>query len=667
MSIFTEGTFNDPITQDDLEPTAGARRRATVADAWASMVGPSLYRWGELDEARKWGGMAFGEMSPDQARSWIDGQGLTGHLTVEDRAYNPLELSILARRKKAELERRSVLERAGGGFARGGERLLLSLGTSLADPLTVATAFVPVVNEATYGRLLAQAGRSALARAGVRAGVGAAEGTVGQALVEPIVYGAHQAEQADYTLYDSLANIAFGGVFGGGLHSVGGAVVDWRTGRRAPLPETRSIETQFAEQLKADPDGARVRYALLPDTDGGRVMSVDTARELSPDYLADRTRSAEVHEPASAFIKDLYAKKLQEAPAAGQDPVVLFSAGGTGAGKTTGLDALGPMARRAQIIYDTNMNSVASAAAKIDQALQAGKRVHVAYTFRDPVDALRNGALPRAMRQASQFGTGRTVPLSEHAATHAGSRKTIPAIMEMYKGDDRVSFSVIDNSRGKGNARAVASLEELPARDYNSLREDLRAALEEEYAAGRISEAVYRGFRGPEEVPGIQPGDRSGAGGQPEPQSAGARPGQVSAATRADAAAPQTRENALRAVVAQDLAGEPVNVEPLFELDPATRTRPISETLDQLRRPAAEPQPEPVPIVDATERTAVEQQIADLDEMLKDLEAELKLDDTDLPADLRADLEAVKEAEAEARDLAETARMLAACAMRKSA
>lgn len=688
MTVLNEPIFDDPLTQDDLEPTGAARRRAVVEDTFSMLVGPSLYRRAELSEARRWGGMAFPEYTPDEAREWIKGQGLEGHLTPEDRTYNQLELSILARRKQAELKRRYILERAGGGFARGSERLLIALGTSLLDPLTVASAFVPVVSQAKYAALLKGA-TGALGRAGVRAGVGAIEGAAGAALVEPIVYGAKRAEQADYTLYDSLANITFGGVFGGGLHSVGGAVVDWRTGRReravgaarkqfeARLAEMgveldrdlplwdQIMQDRFALRFIDDPETMVSDYAALPDSDNGRILSVDTARELSPDYLADRSKSAAVHEPASAFMKFLYRKRLETPARPGQDEVVIFSAGGTGAGKTTGLNALGDLAARAHTIYDTNLGAFKGAVTKIDQALAAGKKVWVVYTYRDPVEALTQGALPRAMRQEQKFGTGRTVPLKEHAATHQGSRETVPKLIEHYRDNPKVGFAIIDNSRGRGQARVVA-LDELPARDYNSVREELRAALEAEYQAGHISASVYEGFRDRDVQAGHAAARRT-VRGEPESKRPEGRQDSLSAADRASAAAPETREAALRGAVAQDLAGDPVNVDPVFEIDPATRTRPLDETLDTLRRGEPPPAEQVVDeIVEAAEATAIEQQIADLEATLKDLNDELALDDAALPDDIRAELDEAAAIAEEADTFAEAARLLAACQMRSS-
>jgi hypothetical protein len=261
-----------------------------------------------------------------------------------------------------------------------------------------------------------------------------------------------------------------------------------------PYEPGPTLTQRFEGELAADPTAAEARYKALPESEDGKVLNTDVARELSPEYQTDRSLSAQVHEPASAFIKDLYAKRLAEPPKPGEDPLVVFSSGGTGAGKSVGLKASG-IADRAQIVYDTNMNRLESATQKIDQALAAGKDVEVFYTFRDPIEALRNGALTRAMRQEAAFGSGRTVPLNEHIATHTGARDVIEQIAAHYAGDDRVRIRVLDNSHGKGGSR-ITPLREIPKLDqaHNQLHEEARRVLDEELAAGRISEAVYRGF-----------------------------------------------------------------------------------------------------------------------------------------------------------------------------
>src|SRR3546814_4228496 len=91
--------------------------------------------------------------------------------------------------------------------------------------------------------------------------------------------------------------------------------------------------------------------------------------------------------------------------------------------KTTAVNAAGDAFGKPEITYDTNMNTLSSAVDKVEQALAAGRDVRIAYVYRDPVEALTGGAIPRAERQAVKFGSGRTVPLAEHAKTDRKSTR----------------------------------------------------------------------------------------------------------------------------------------------------------------------------------------------------------------------------------------------------
>lgn len=296
--------------------------------------------------------------------------------------------------------------------------------------------------------------------------------------------------------------------------SAGGA----SSGPAAPGAELHPVTQRFADAIKNDPEGMRTAYAALPESQGGKVLNTDIARELSPDYnTSAETRSAHsanVHEPASDLVKAMYAEKLKEPPAEGQANMVLFTAGGTGAGKSTAIEGIPEVAKladSAQIIYDNNFNNLASSQNKVEQALAAGKDVHIAYVYRDPTDALVNGALPRAMK------TGRTVPLQAHAETHLGAFETVGKLQALYKDNPRVTFDVIDNSLGRGNAQ-LSSMEQLAGKRYNVPEEELRNALIAEHEAGRISDAVRAGTDSPAAGGDRQlpEGNRPVAGGQPQ-------------------------------------------------------------------------------------------------------------------------------------------------------
>lgn len=259
-----------------------------------------------------------------------------------------------------------------------------------------------------------------------------------------------------------------------------------------------AVETRFAEKLAADPEAAMAEYSKLTnrkgenETAGGKILNTDLVRELSPDYRNDRAHlSPAVHEPASEFTKMMYAKKLAEPPVSN---TVMFTAGGAGAGKSSGIKdvpTLQGMQDMADVIYDTNMNKFNSAKEKIDQALASGRDVQIAYVARDPVEALVQGALPRAMGSAG----GRTVPLSEHVKTHVGAARTMEQIADHYRNDPRVQIHYIDNRNGRGGAR-LADESLTRQLDFTNLEARLQTALKEEYDAGRISTAVYEGTRG---------------------------------------------------------------------------------------------------------------------------------------------------------------------------
>lgn len=205
-------------------------RRDTVLDPGDPMLGiPPTY-----EEARR--------VDAATARERIKQERLP--LTVPDSGINERALELLIKAKREELRRQDVFSRGPDGLAAGAARLGVGLVESLFDPLNIASAFIPVVGPGRYAAMVAGTG-GALGRAGVRAGVGAAEGIVGAAVLEPIIYAAQRGEQADYTMVDSLLNIGFGGIFGGGLHAAGGAFRDvvqpgwWRMAADTGTPTPR--------------------------------------------------------------------------------------------------------------------------------------------------------------------------------------------------------------------------------------------------------------------------------------------------------------------------------------------------------------------------------------------------------------------------------------------
>tara|TARA_R100001082_G_scaffold8635_1_gene5077 strand:- start:16044 stop:17906 length:1863 start_codon:yes stop_codon:yes gene_type:complete len=177
-------------------------------------------------------------ISEEEQLEAIKELNLEGKLTaVEGETQEGLALRV--KWKKEELARAYVLSRSDGDVSTMVAQFGVGLFGSLLDPLNVAAGFVPVIGVARYSRMLQQQA-SALGRTATRVKVGAAEGVVGAALIEPALLLATEATQYDYDIYDSFANLAFGSVLGGGMHGLAGAVRDLSGRTYSGLPGMES-------------------------------------------------------------------------------------------------------------------------------------------------------------------------------------------------------------------------------------------------------------------------------------------------------------------------------------------------------------------------------------------------------------------------------------------
>jgi len=217
-------------------------------------------------------------MDAQSAREKVSGMGLD--IKIPEQGIRQGALDILVDRHREQAARQQVMTRANGGSF--GTQLGASVAASLLDPLNIASAFVPVIGEVRYAALLGRAA-TPLARAGVRAGVGAVEGAVGAAIIEPLPLIAAGMDQTEYGLSDSLANIAMGGLLGGGLHTVGGAVSDALRRRIAtePTPQVDSVlntaDRQTPQPLRA------ADFERIFDQDPETALRGTLARDLEAD------------------------------------------------------------------------------------------------------------------------------------------------------------------------------------------------------------------------------------------------------------------------------------------------------------------------------------------------------------------------------------------------
>ncbi|WP_246884495.1 hypothetical protein [Pseudomonas chlororaphis] len=285
----------DRRTLLDIPADSGDVFGAAFEEAFSTNPSTSAFRLEELNQQDQGRAVVMGPesyLSPnagrlepetpllgaDQARSQVADAGLD--IKIPDQGIRQGALDILIDRHREQLARQQIMVRAGGGSMP--VQISASLAASLLDPLNIASAFVPVVGEARYARLLAGAA-TPLGRAAVRGGVGALEGSVGAAILEPLPLLAAQQDQTEYGLSDSLANIAMGGLLGGGLHSVGGAVSDAL--RRRLATETPAVETSLNTGAAARTSDADRNMDLgrLLDEDPDIALRTGLSRQLEAD------------------------------------------------------------------------------------------------------------------------------------------------------------------------------------------------------------------------------------------------------------------------------------------------------------------------------------------------------------------------------------------------
>ena len=295
-------------------PAEGGVFGAAFEEAFTTNPSTSLYRMEGLTQEQEGRAVVMGpesyfapnqaRMEPDSplvsaqdARDKVDSLGLK--LNIPEQGIRSGALDVLIERQQAQLARQQILARAGSSF---GTQLSAGLAASIIDPINIASAFVPVVGEARYAAMIGRAA-TPLARAGVRAGVGALEGAVGAAIIEPLPLLAARQDQTDYDLSDSLANIAFGAVLGGGLHTVGGAVTDRL--RRNIATETDAAPGVSGTQLVAEP--VETIAARSPS-----LATFDKAFDSDPITALKSTLARQLQDDRASLLTSAQARAVDE-------------------------------------------------------------------------------------------------------------------------------------------------------------------------------------------------------------------------------------------------------------------------------------------------------------------------------------------------------------------
>lgn len=257
--------------------------------------------------------------------------------------------------------------------------------------------------------------------------------------------------------------------------------------------EQKDAEDRFRKQIESDPEKAIREYTEKYKN----VLNADDAKELSADYRANRSDMAmAVHEGASALVKEIYKRELAKDAPPDKANMVVFTAGGAGAGKTHTVskdERASAIIKQAQIVYDGTLRPANKAIRRIEQALDAGKKVIVAFVDRDPVDSFR-AALGRAASMEKKLGSGRTVPLGEFVNQHTSVRDSMMGVNEKFRDNPDFHMMVFRNGGGKEPSRLVPSMNDLPPgrTDKEGLTKELKGVLEDAYRKGEISKTIYK-------------------------------------------------------------------------------------------------------------------------------------------------------------------------------
>ena len=176
---------------------------ANISSAWDYNPTASLFRLEEQNKAYEESNVY---LNKDELNKEYAGLGLFFEEDTREGVVN-----YLVKRKEIERQRQDIISR--GPKNTYGTFFLANLATNFVDPINIGASFIPVVGQARFISSVARSGKNI-----ARLKKGFVEGLVGNAAVEPIVYGVARSEQSDYDQYDAFFNIAAGGVLGSAFH-----------------------------------------------------------------------------------------------------------------------------------------------------------------------------------------------------------------------------------------------------------------------------------------------------------------------------------------------------------------------------------------------------------------------------------------------------------------
>lgn len=501
---------------DVVEASPGEVLGATAGQAWAESIGPRVARYlstrGPAGEGTAgvdiMGNVTGAEpteappapamLPPDELNKRYGMPGLKFDAPMAETTA-----AAIAADRKAAQARAAIIERRGDALSTSAAvRYPLAFATAVLDPVNVAAAFIPFAGPARTARLLAGAAGMG-ERAAIRAGLGAVEGAAGMAVLEPLNYGLSRAEMNDWHMADALTNIAFGGLLGGGLHAIGGAVADRLTsagpaardamlrGALAAIVEDRPVAVQGVLNLPTVPsyrpvaaaagDGlynvfapGGVRIEARPEVvdlstliashtpDGAVNPAYPHAEGLQPRDRASAASQGQIGEIAA----NLQPERLGPSPDAGTGAPIVNAAGviESGNGRALALHSVyerPDLAHRAAA-YRAWLESQGHDLTGIDRPVLIGRRT--TELSPDQARAFARGANERATLDMSAAEQARADAQRAGQALHllqpgelasGGNRDFVRAFLAQLPAEERGRLMLADGTLSSEGARRI--------------------------------------------------------------------------------------------------------------------------------------------------------------------------------------------------------------------
>lgn len=258
-----------------------------------------------------------------------------------------------------------------------------------------------------------------------------------------------------------------------------GGYIDKHGFERSPnlTPKERRIEGTFYAAIRNNEKALIDKYQET----NGNIIDPDSVKKLDPRFAKDSSLAAAVHEPSSYLSKVIWKNALEKKAAAGDDSATMFTAGGSGSGKSESEK----MARKLlglkddALTFDSVLGNFKSATDKINQTLDITKgNVDIVYT-----NATLDLAVMLNMKRS------RTVRLDTQLDAHIKASENIKKLAEHYKDNPRVNFTVVNNNTGDPPYLTEGKINQVPTyNDRAALRERMISFAKKIVAEGRVQD-----------------------------------------------------------------------------------------------------------------------------------------------------------------------------------